>query len=285
MGAPNPRLDLAGNVVSSIQQMQRSWSTADPPPGRVKPVPLALLRHAVNSLPASDPAKSATRDLLIIGYFYMLRPGEHAYSGRHGHPFRLCDTSFEVPEGPAANGSSIPIATLQSAVRVNLNFTTQKNGERNESIAHGDTGDPLLSPVQAVRRRVEHLRLHNASPDTPLFTVFMPTGRRSKVTSTNLTVALRASCKHIGPSLGLTSSDISARALRAGGAMALLRAGVDPMIIRLMGRWKSDIMIRYLHRSTLDTTDLSSRMLTGGTFVIPQHQHLPLVDPPPQGSS
>jgi hypothetical protein len=275
MGAPNPRLDPAGNVVQPLQQMQRSWKTGDPPPERVKPVPLALLRHTVNSLPASDPTKAAIRDLLLIGYFYLLRPGEHACSGRFGHPFRLCDTSFEVPGSVAINGSTISTDALRAAVRVHLNFTTQKNGEKNESITHGDTGDPLLSPVQAVRRRVQHLRLHHASPTTPLFTVFLPSGRRAKVTCNHLTLALRSSCLHIGTSLGITPSDISARALRAGGAMALLRADVDPTIVQLMGRWKSDVMLRYLHRSTLDTSDLSARMLTGGNFVIPQHQPLP----------
>ncbi len=67
--------------------------------------------------------------------------------------------------------------------------------------------------------------------------------------------------------------------------MALLRADVDPMVVQLMGRWKSDIMLRYLHRSTLDTSDLSVRMLSGGTFVIPQHQHLPLAAAPTFGPS
>ena len=275
LGAPNPRLDLAGNVVRPIQQLQRAWRLVDPPPVRVKPVPLALARHAVNSQDPFDPFQSAVRDLLLIGYFYLLRPGEHTYSGRGGHPFRLCDTSFEVPGGTAQNGAAIDDVSLAAAVRVNLNFTTQKNGERDESITHGDTGDPLLSPVQAVRRRVQHLRHHQASPLTPLFTVFLPAGRRAHVTCHHLTLALRSSCRLIGASLGLTESDISARALRAGGAMALLRADVDPLVVRLMGRWKSDVMIQYLHRSALDTSDLSARMLTGGNFVIPQHQHLP----------
>jgi hypothetical protein len=285
LGAPNPRLDVAGNVVRPIQQMQRAWKTGDPSPVRVKPVPLALVRHAVNSLDPSDPLQAAVRDLLLIGYFYLLRPGEHAYSGPNGHPFHLCDTSFEVPGAAALNGASIDDASLGSAVRVNLNFTTQKNGERNESITHSDTGDPLLSPVQAVRRRVQHLRLHHASPLTPLFTVFLPAGRRSKVTCNHLTLALRSSCSLIGASLGLTPSDISARALRAGGAMALLRANVDPTVVQIMGRWKSDAMIRYLHRSTLDTSDLSARMLTGGNFVIPQHQQLPANVAPALGPS
>jgi hypothetical protein len=38
-----------------------------------------------------------------------------------------------------------------------------------------------------------------------------------------------------------------ARSLQAGGAMALLYAQVDDNIMRLLGRWQSDAMLRYLH--------------------------------------
>jgi len=50
----------------------------------------------------------------------------------------------------------------------------------------------------------------------------------------------------VGDSVGFTQKEISARSLRAGGAMALLCADVDPDIIRLLGQWKSDTMFRYL---------------------------------------
>ena len=42
-------------------------------------------------------------------------------------------------------------------------------------------------------------------------------------------------------------ADVSARSLRAAGAMALLCADVDSDRIRLLGRWQSDQMFRYLH--------------------------------------
>ena len=58
--------------------------------------------------------------------------------------------------------------------------------------------------------------------------------------------------------------------------MALIRANVDPFLVRMMGRWKSWTMIRYLHRSALDTADLSSKMLLGGTFVIQKQHKLPV---------
>ena len=50
-----------------------------------------------------------------------------------------------------------------------------------------------------------------------------------------------------GTPLGSTHHDVSARSLRASGAMALLYSGVDKDIISLIGRWRSDEMMRYLH--------------------------------------
>ncbi len=51
----------------------------------------------------------------------------------------------------------------------------------------------------------------------------------------------------MGPSYGITPHEISIRSLRASGAMSLLCAKVDTDMIRLMGRWRSDEMLRYLH--------------------------------------
>jgi hypothetical protein len=69
------------------------------------------------------------------------------------------------------------------------------------------------------------------------------------VPSTAVTAALRASATDIGHTLGLQPGDISARALRAGGAMALLLGKVDYATIQLIGRWRSDQILRYLHVS------------------------------------
>jgi hypothetical protein len=51
--------------------------------------------------------------------------------------------------------------------------------------------------------------------------------------------------------------------------MALLCAQVDPDIIKMVGRWRSDAMFRYLHlQATPLIGDLSHRMLTGGNFTL-----------------
>ena len=51
----------------------------------------------------------------------------------------------------------------------------------------------------------------------------------------------------MGLKVGFTPEDVSARSMRAGGAMALLMARVDTDTVRLVGRWRSNVMLRYLH--------------------------------------
>ena len=50
-----------------------------------------------------------------------------------------------------------------------------------------------------------------------------------------------------GPNLGFYSNYLSACYLRAAGAMAILYLGVDSNIIKLIGRWRSYDIPRYLH--------------------------------------
>ena len=274
MGAANPRLNSHGKLHVLLATLQTAWKKEDPPPTRVKPVPIQLVQHAAGTLATRDDFHAAVADALIIGFFYMLRPGEHTMDASNPHPFRLCDVSFCCSGSAPANAVLIPLPTLERANQVLLCFTTQKNGERNESISHGPTPDPLLSPVAAIRRRVVHLRRHHALPCTPLYTIFTSNGPTS-ILASHLTSALRQSAALCGAPLGIAPTDISARALRAGGAMALIRARVDPDIVKLMGRWKSDVMLRYLHRSGLHTSDLAAKMFLHGSFIIPEHAHLP----------
>ena len=66
-----------------------------------------------------------------------------------------------------------------------------------------------------------------------------------------ITAHLKATVKLIaGNHLGFTYKDISSRSLRAEGVMALLCSGVDNGIISLIGHWRNDKMLRYLHMKT-----------------------------------
>jgi hypothetical protein len=75
---------------------------------------------------------------------------------------------------------------------------------------------------------------------------------------------------------GINPADISARSLRAGGAMALLCAGVDTDVIRLVGRWRSDEMLRYLHLQAYPLMHaFASKMLSHGSYTLLPGQTIP----------
>ena len=68
------------------------------------------------------------------------------------------------------------------------------------------------------------------------------------MTPTMITAHLKATAKLLaGTHMGFTYKDVSARSLRAAGAMVLLCSGLDTDIISLIGCWRSDEMLRYLH--------------------------------------
>jgi len=101
-----------------------------------------------------------------------------------------------------------------------------------------------MCPVKAIVCRIIYLRQNGALPTTPLAHVYNSTGL---VTVAAITNCIRTAVSDLGPTLSFMPCDVSARCLRAAGATALLLAQVDTDIIRLIGRWKSDEMLRYLH--------------------------------------
>jgi hypothetical protein len=87
------------------------------------------------------------------------------------------------------------------------------------------------------------------------------------VKPTHLTCRLRAAPPCPPPNPAYTAADVSARSIRAGGAMALFCAGIDSDCILLLGRWRSDEMYRYLFVQVQTLmTGLSGAMLRGGSF-------------------
>jgi hypothetical protein len=274
LGAPDPRFNAFGQLDSRLTSLYTAWRNADPPPRRVKPIPIQILHHAHHRATHAGTEASATIvDLAWLGFFFLLRPGEYC-ACRTSAPLRLVD--IKLFQGTQCIPHlTCPIDALHLATFVSLTFDTQKNRTRGEVIAHGRSGHPTACPVATLIRRITHLRAHAASATTPLHSYW--TGIRwIAVTPDLITATLRLSAAQLGPALGFTPSDINARALRAGGAMALLCARIDPNLIQMVGRWRSNAMFRYLHLQAHPLIqDLSQRMLTGGTFALLPDNDLP----------
>jgi hypothetical protein len=165
---------------------------------------------------------------------------------------------------------------LSRATFVTLTFTTQKNAVRGEVIGLGLSGDPTVCPVLATASRVRHLLGHNAPPDTPLCTYYH-NGKAHYVTPKDITITLQTSVRALGSAIGFSPKEVSARSLRAAGAMALLCAHVDSDTIKLLGRWRSDEMLRYLTvQAQPIMRDFSARMLQGGQYTLLPNATIPV---------
>jgi hypothetical protein len=276
VGAPDPRLNTFGKIDFRLTSLWRCWKQTDPPPHRVKPVPLKVLRRLTELALTADRAPLlAVVDMIIVAFFFLLRPGEYTGSSSNTTPFALKDTQLFIGRERIAPAQySEPLFDL--ADFVTLEFTTQKNGVRGEVIGLGCTGD-YFSPVKALQRRIRHLLEHDASPDTPLASYFTA-GRWHRITPSQITTALRSTVATFDPNtLGFNPKDVSARSLRAAGAMALLCAHVDTDIIRLVGRWRSDEMLRYLHvQAEPIMRDFSKRMVAEGDFNLLPNSLVPM---------
>ena len=273
MGSDDPRLNAALKTDFRIARMLAAWKKQDPPANRVKPIPVAVVRHVAAvaaRLPPGNEKLCAAADMIIIAFFFLLRPGEYTDSKSDTTPFTLGDVQLFVGLR-RLNLATASDAELQLARAVSLTFTTQKNGVENEVIKLGLSRDPRVCAVKAVTRRVCHLRFHNAPASTPLARIYTGVGRRTQsVTPPLITKTLRDAVSWIGTDLGFLPKDVSARSLRAAGAMALLVAKVDPDIIQILGRWRSDEMFRYLHLSAEPIMkDFAAKMLNADYTVAP----------------
>ena len=269
MGSPDPRLTPAGKLDLRLAALLQAWKKADPPPSRVKPLPLPVVSQVYAMAHGeATPRALAAASCLIIGFFFLLRPGEYLGNPARpdAHPFRLGDVQFWIGSR-ALDHLHCSEADLRAASFVTLTFSTQKNGVRGERIGHGRSGHASLCPVHALVTRVLTLRSQGATADTPLNAVrSSPTAAFRFISPSDITSRIRA-VLHLHPDPAYTQANVSIRSTRAGGAMALLCAGVDSDYIRMLGRWRSDEMFRYLHvQAQPIMTGLSAAMLRGGDF-------------------
>ncbi len=269
LGADDPPLNSAFKIDFQLQWTLAAWKITDPAPLRVKPIPISVIRGiaVMATSDSGDDTYRAAADMVIIAFFFLLRPGE--YTDNDKDPFRLTDTQLFIGD-TRLQLLTAPAEELRRARFASLTFTSQKNGVRGEVIGLACSGDPYLCPVKAIICRMLYLRSHLAPPSTPLARVF---NTPDKVTASYLTTCICDSVAALGPDLGFLPSDLSACCLRAAGAMALLLAQVDPDLIRLIGRWRSDKMLRYLHVQAYPLMkDYTRKMLSAGQYnLIPNH--------------
>jgi hypothetical protein len=293
LGIPDPRKEVPGSDRNHplLASYFNALSDEDDPHTRAYPANITIIQHLHDILDTAHPVHGRFNqhviDLCIVGFFWLLRPAEYLSTNSEGRSqaFRLQDISFMVGDRlvPATDTSLNDLNIESRITRAALTFNDQKNAVRGEQIGHAATTNPQLCPCKALARISAHLRSVHAGPDTPLYVHEYPGKLRKHVSPTNITNALRHSAHDIQHLTGIEPSLLSARSLRPGGATALLCTGIDTDVIQLLGRWKSDAMLRYLRVAALaHTSNLSQQMLTAGTYTFAPNAYTASVRPVPE---
>ena len=286
MGQPDPRLQArTGKLHPILEAFLHSLEREDDPTSRSYPVNTTILRQLTKVLDLQHEElgylQQHTIHLIVIAFFWLLRPAEYLHSPdaeSRSQAFRLCDVTFTVRDKVVSalevslhdeNGELMDEDTFVSLIQcASLTFSDQKNAVKGEQVSQLPTSDPLLCPNKALGHIVYHLRTHNAPPATPLSQFYNDHPKHAKwsaIKPTFVTHALRHAAYAVQESTGIDPNLISARSLRPGGATALLCANVDKDAIMLLGRWKSDAMLRYLRIQAM-TPGFSQRMLSAGNY-------------------
>jgi hypothetical protein len=135
MGTVDIRLDSHGKMDFRLKRQLAGYKRQDPPPNRVKPIPIQILRHVVTTAYATtDPGNHAIADMIIIAFFFLLRPGEYTGTVSDTCPFRLMDIQFGIGS-MRSTATAIPLDDLTRTTFSMLTFTNQKNGVRSDGVA------------------------------------------------------------------------------------------------------------------------------------------------------
>ena len=288
LGFPDPRKPHVGSDRNHplLQAYLKRLTDEDDPTSRTYPVNTTIIRELPAVLDTGHDKFGSTNihviDLIIVAFFWLLRPAEYLEStteeGR-SQAFRFCDIQLTI-DGTIYSAPSAPLNDLNSINRVthaHLTFTDQKNAVRGELIGHSTTNDPFFCPVKALARIARHLRINHAPHDTPIHRHYNsnPLHRGWYNTkSTFVTNALRHAADSLQTTTGIEPHLLSARSLRPGGATALLCADIDSDHIKLLGRWKSDAMLRYLRiQAATQRGNYAQRMLDHGDYTFAPGVH------------
>jgi len=264
LGGQDPRRESPSSprLHPLLTSFLRALADEDAPTGRAQPANLTILRR----LPASNPVELHLRDLCVLGFFWLLRPSEYLSTTHHGRTeaFRLRDVTFVI-DGRILPATTVPLNDLKTGGRISraiLTFNDQKNAVRGEQICHSPSQDLTYCPCHALARICGHLQAHGERPDCPIYQC-----AGHVITAAMATVALRTAAASVQATTGIPPDRLSVRSLRPGGATAMLCANIDSDLIKLIGRWKSDAMLRYLRVGSHDTTSaLAARMHAAGSY-------------------
>lgn len=190
-------------------------------------MPTQVLAKGIRELDDDDNGRCAAA-ALQLAFCGLLRVGEYTSPSQKHFDEKSLPTVRDVTFSTDEHGemATIMIEAKKKGVKA--------AGKTSAVVVRDGT---LLKPVKALKRM---LRRRKATADEPLF---LWNGKPLTANTVNKLV------KFVAEAAGVPAANFSTHSLRIGGATAALVAGMSPEVIRVMGRWDSDVYRVYCRRS------------------------------------
>ena len=197
---------------------------------------------------ANSPQATQHAYALSIAFFFLLRPSEYVVDGKHRLPPRRVTCYRKDHEGGFYEA---PPSRHTAAVGLFLPHSKTDQAGNGESVFHQRSNDRnALCPVRLVTTAL--LNFEDGRALLPLVTY----------------QSLLSFCKDVAKFGGMdTSTKLwSPQGCRRGGATAMFAAGADALAVKKLGRWSSDIFLKYNVPTVESSAGLSADMVKGLTL-------------------
>jgi hypothetical protein len=151
-------------------------------------------------------------------------------------------------------------------------FKRQKKEEKMHRVTLMASQDAHLCLVRGAAAMVRRIRKYpGSSQDSPILTVTV-NGHLKQVTTTHMINASRDAVGAIREvNLGIKKEDVGTHSIRSGAAMAMCLGECPVFMIMLIGRWSSNVFLRYIRKQVMEfSQNVAKRMLSCQNF-----RHIP----------
>ena len=120
----DPRLQPNGKLIFALKRQFQSYEKEDPPPTRVEPLPVELIKLAVQACLDSNTVKDrCIANMITIGFFFLCCQGEHTVTFDN-EPFKMSNVQLYKDDNPLPTQSSELLHTVDF---LTLTFDYQEN--------------------------------------------------------------------------------------------------------------------------------------------------------------
>ncbi|KIL57635.1 hypothetical protein M378DRAFT_16142 [Amanita muscaria Koide BX008] len=212
---------------------------------RRQPVTVGMLEELYTHLDLASHLDAAVFAVATIAFYSQLRVGEICTSKEEY-------TAFNKATSPSRK-HLLPPHTPAGSRMLQLPWTKVKRTKGEEVAVCRQAG--ITDPIAALER---HMQLNEiADDDTALASYCTLRGRRKLLTMSKFVKR----CNEIWLAAGRQRH--SAHCFRIGGTTHYLLQGVNPDVVRMMGRWSSDAFMRYWRQLDVVAT-VHTELLHGG---------------------